>query len=89
MKTEVEVKFDIGDTVLIKNPRAGYWGPKGPVKATIRGYVIHKQYQPRTNSITTKVYYTVDINSEDWHERQCADAYSHKKRYSAKDLEKI
>ena len=89
MKIEVEVKFGIGDVVVIKKPFPGY-GEGGlsrpsPFKAVVSGYVIHK------NKKATRVMYTLGQldNTITYKQRASLEAFSHKRRWNAKDLEKV
>lgn len=89
MKIEVDVKFNIGDKVLVKDTsgNAHYYN-KGelPIKATITGFVITKDTK------RTTVYYFIEpllgevdrIRGYD-----LANATSHRRRYNAKWLERI
>ena len=88
-KIEVNVKFNIGDIVLIKEPFPGY-GEGGlsrpaPFKAVVSGFVIH------ANKKSTRVMYTLEPlnNHITYRQKASLDAFAHKRRWNAKDLELI
>lgn len=78
MEVKIDVKFNIGDKVLVKKPHSGAFVKHEPFKAVINGYVIHK-----INKLT-KVYYTLEIDH--LHYGSCTD-YNRKKKYTVGELE--
>ena len=88
MKIEVEVKFNIGDKVIVKETSGnGRYGRQDlPIKAVISGFVINKDNR------RTTVYYFIEPlpNETDRCNAYCLrKATSHRRRYNAKWLEKI
>ena len=89
MKIEIEVKFGIGEVVLIKNTFPGWGDGKlscpPPFKAVISGYVIHKSKK------YARVMYTLEPldNNITYKQRASLEAFSHKRRWNAIDLEKV
>ena len=90
MKVELEVAFNIGDKVLVKQSsgNASFYGKgvKFPIKAVISGYVITKDTR------RTTVYYFIEPLPDEVSGYQAYDvtkATSHKRRYPAKWLEKL
>lgn len=89
MKIEVEVKFNIGDKVIVKGTSGNaymYNRAKLPLKAVISGFVITKDER------RTTVYYFIEPlpnEAEKWEAYSLAKATSHRRRYNAKWLEKI
>jgi hypothetical protein len=87
MKIEVDVKFNIGDRVIVKKTSGNSnYIPKMPVEAVISGYSISK------DSKRTTVYYFIEpIRDNMGSLNLCVlkNAASHKRRYPAKWLEKI
>lgn len=82
MKLEVEVKYNIGDKVLVKNPHSGmYFNPK-PFIALIGGYVITK------NKKSTTVRYTLEPCDPTGCTTSISD-WNHKKRYGVNELERV
>ena len=82
MTIEIEVKFNIGDKVIVKKSTGNglYYAKNFPIEATISGFVITKDRR------RTTVYYFID---EVKGEYGLAKATSHRRRYPAKYLEKI
>lgn len=89
MKIEIEVKYAIGDVVLVKDTsgNGGYVRKSNlPVKATISGYTITKDKRKTT------VYYFIEPIKEglnQWQVHDLINATSHRRRYPAKWLEKV
>lgn len=89
MKVEIEVKFNIGDKVIVKNSTGNGLYMRGvdfPLKAIISGFVITKD-----NKRTT-VNYFIEPIAEDvdrWQAYNLSKATSHRRRYPAKYLERI
>ena len=80
MKLEIEVKFNVGDTVKILKKKPGdiYNTTTAIEFGIVSGYVIHYSDKAR-------VYYTLNtVNGSNGH-----TATGHKARYNAKDLELI
>ena len=89
MKIEVEVKFNIGDKVLVKKTTGctSYAFMKDvsfPLKAVITGFVITKDTKR-----TTVNYFIEPIELDKWQSRELINATSHRRRYPAKYLEKV
>lgn len=89
MKVEIEVKYNIGDKVLVKESSGNvcYWERdiKFPIKAVITGFVITKDTK------RTTVYYFIEPLPDEvsgFQARDLIKATSHKRRYPAKWLEK-
>lgn len=87
MKIEVDVKFNIGDKVIVKETSGNdNYIPKMPAEAIISGYSISK------DSKRTTVYYFIEPirDNIDYLELYVLkNAANHKRRYPAKWLEKI
>ncbi len=89
MKIEVEVKFNIGDKVIVKSSTGNGLYMRGvdfPLKAVISGFVITKDTK------RTTVNYFIEPIAEDvdwWQAHNLSKATSHRRRYPAKYLEKI
>lgn len=88
MKIEVEVKFNIGDKVIVKETSGtGLLSRKKlPIKAVISGYVITKDTKR-----TTVSYFIEPLPNEvdRFNAYSLTKATSHRRRYNAKWLEKI
>ena len=87
MKIEVDVKFNIGDRVIVKETSGNSnYIPKIPVEAVISGYSISK------DSKRTTVYYFIEPihdNMDSLNLCVLKNAANHKRRYPAKWLKKI
>lgn len=91
MKVEIEVKYNIGDKVLVKQTSGtgiGTYnhGQKLPFKAVVSGYAITK------DAHKTTVYYFIEPlpNEVDrWRAYSLSNATTHRRRYNAKWLEKV
>lgn len=88
MKIEIDVKFNIGDIVLVKDTSGNgiYSKHEFPFKAAISGYTITK------DSRKTTVYYFIEPITDSLNKWQISDltrATSHRRRYPAKWLEKV
>ena len=90
MKVEIDVKFNIGDKVIVKGTSGNGFGyydnqTKLPIKAVISGYTI-----TRDAKRTTVYYFIEPLKDEvDWlAARNLTKAASHRRRYNAKGLEK-
>lgn len=88
MKVEVEIKFNIGDKVIVKETSGnGLLGRKQlPIKAVVSGYVITKDTRR-----TTVSYFIEPLPDEvDYFDAySLTKATSHRRRYNAKWLEKV
>jgi hypothetical protein len=88
MKIEIDVKFNIGDKVIVKETSGnGLYGTgQLPIKAVISGYAINKDTK------RTTVYYFIEPlpNEVDrLNAYNLTQATSHRRRYNAKWLEKV
>ena len=91
MKIEIDVKFNIGDKVIVKGTSGNGLGfynnqTKLPFKAVISGYTITKDTK------RTTVYYFIEpLKDEvDWHTAyNLTKSTAHRRRYNAKWLEKV
>lgn len=85
MKIEIEVKFNIGDKVLVKKPHSGSYQKPEPFVAVIGGYTITK------NKKATTVRYTLEplINDGQYHANYGIADWGRKKKYGVNELEKI
>lgn len=89
MKIEVEVKFNIGDKVIVKNSTGNGLCMRAtnfPFKAIISGFIITKDIK------RTTINYFIEPIAEEVDERQVynlSKATSHRRRYPAKYLERI
>lgn len=91
MKLEFDVKFNIGDKVIVKDTSGngyGYYRKKTPlpIKAIVTGFVITKDVKRAT------VQYFIEPlpNEVDWFQaHELMHATSHRRRYNAKWLEKV
>ena len=91
MKIEIDVKFNIGDKVIVKetsgNGFGSYHNPtKLPIKAIVSGYAITKD-----NKRTTVYYFIEPLQDEVDRFRAygLTQATTHRRRYNAKWLEKV
>ncbi len=83
MKIEIDVKFNIGDKVLVKTPHSGSYYKPTPFIALIGGYVIIK------NKKSTTVRYTLEpLTLKDGLNTSISD-WKRKKRYGVNELEKV
>ena len=88
MKVEIDVKFNIGDKVIVKETSGNgmYSRKQLPIKAVISGYVITKDTR------RTTVYYFIEPLPEEINRLgaySLTQATSHRRRYNAKWLEKV
>lgn len=86
MDLVVNVEFNVGDIVKIKTSDSGYFNKNGnnEVFVKVSGYVIHHSKK------STRVYYTVeDLPNSSNLRVTMNSSFGHKKRYNAKDLEKV
>ena len=87
MKIEIDVKFNIGDIVLVKDTSGnGLRGKQLPIKAVISGYVITKDAR------RTTVSYLIGAlpgEVDRFNAYSLTKATSHRRRYPAKWLEKV
>ena len=88
MKVEIDVKFNIGDKVIVKETSGNgmYSRKQLPIKATISGYIITKDTR------RTTVYYFIEPLPEETTRLSAyslTQATSHRRRYNAKWLEKV
>ena len=90
MKVEIDVKFNIGDMVIVKSTSGngfGYYGnqTKLPIKAVISGYTI-----TRDTKRTTVYYFIEPLKGEVGFvaANDLAKTSSHRRRYAAKWLER-
>lgn len=91
MKIEIDVKFNIGDKVIVNDTSGngfGYYNgqTKLPIKAVISGYTITKDAKR-----TTVYYFIKPLQDEvDWRTaHNLTKTASHRRRYNAKWLEKV
>ena len=91
MKVEIDVKFNIGDKVIVKETSGSGLGPyhnpiKLPIKAVVSGYVITKDTKR-----TTVSYFIEPLPDEvdRFAAYSLTKATSHRRRYNAKWLEKV
>ena len=85
MELKLNVKFNIGDLVWVKNPDR-YWdryNEPSEIKVMVNGYVIHY------NAKSTKIYYTVAEANYEGEYNHSIRVTGHSKRYCAKDLRKV
>lgn len=88
MKVEIDVKFNIGDKVIVKETSGnGLYSLKQlPIKAVISGYVITKD----TRRTTVSYFIELLPNEVDrFGAFGLTKATSHRRRYNAKWLEKV
>jgi len=87
MKIEIDVKFNIGDKVIVKETSGnGLRGKQLPIKAVISGYAITKDTK------RTTVYYFIEPLQDEvdrFGAFGLTKATSHRRRYNAKWLEKV
>ena len=88
MKVEIEVKFNIGDKVIVKETSGnGMYSLKQlPIKAVVSGYAITKDTK------RTTVYYFIEPLQDEvdrFGAFGLTKATSHRRRYNAKWLEKV
>lgn len=88
MKVEIDVKFNIGDKVIVKETSGnGIRSLKQlPIKAVVSGYAITKDTK------RTTVYYFIEPLPDEVDRFKAyglTKATSHRRRYNAKWLEKV
>lgn len=88
MKVEIDVKFNIGDKVIVKETSGnGMHGKQQlPIKAVISGYVITKDARRTTVSYLIEAL-PGEVNR--FNAYSLSQATSHRRRYPAKWLEKV
>lgn len=82
MTLEIDVKFNVGDKVIVTDSHSGYSWEKDAFTAVVSGYVIHKGKK------NTRIYYTVEELRSNG--TTCdVRTTTHKRRYTASELEPL